>query len=132
MPESTPSEVARKRHARSRVTNGGTLLPGVDGRSAWVRRARDVLEAHIADLGGDCAISEAERSIVRRAATLTTELERIEALFATGEADDEALGRYVTGANALRRLLETVGLRRRPRNVTPDLADYLAAQDADI
>ena len=67
---------------RSRVTNGSAVLPGVDGRSTWVRRLRDLISVHIEDLGGDDSISEAERSLVRRAATMTVELERMEAVFA--------------------------------------------------
>lgn len=131
MPTTTSPEAGRKRHARSRVTNGQTLLPGVDGRSTWVRRARDVLELHISDLGGDAAISEAERSIVRRAATLTVELERMETEFATkGGAGTDGLAAYVTAANALRRLLETVGLQRRARDITPNLANYLKGKAA--
>ena len=56
----------------SRVTNG-SLLPSItDGRSAWVRRCKDVISAHLADLGGEDATSAAERSLVRRAAVLTT------------------------------------------------------------
>ena len=69
-----PTVAAHKSQGRSRITNGSTVLPGVDGRSVWVRRLRDLMALHIADLGGDTAISEAERSIVRRAATLTVEL----------------------------------------------------------
>lgn len=116
----------RKQAARSRVTNGNAVLPNVDGRSTWVRRMRDVMTLHIADLGGEDAVSEAERSIVRRVAVLTTELERMEVQFATaGEASADALDLYQRTAGNLRRLLEAVGLRRRPRDVTPDLRDYL-------
>jgi hypothetical protein len=43
-----------KSHARTRVTNGKSLLgPGVDGRSLWARRFRDVLALHLSDLGGE-------------------------------------------------------------------------------
>ncbi len=73
--EATPTQ-------RSRVTNGSALLPNIDGRSSWARRCRDVLALHVSDLGGDEAVSEAERSICRRAAVLTTELELLEARFA--------------------------------------------------
>ena len=66
-----------KVQARSRVTNGNRLLPEVDGRTVWARRMRDLIQAHTADLGGDSEISEAERSLIRRAATLATELERL-------------------------------------------------------
>jgi hypothetical protein len=113
---------------RSRVTNGTALLPGnVDHRSAWMRRLRDVLQEHIADMGGPDSVSAAERSIIRRASTLTVELERMESLFATaGEASAEAIDLYSRLAGNHRRLLESVGLGRRPRDVTPSLAHYLA------
>ncbi len=58
--------VATKSNGRSRVTNGSRLLPDVDGRSCWARRCRDLIEAHVSDLGGTDMISEAERSIVNR------------------------------------------------------------------
>jgi hypothetical protein len=120
---------------RSRVTNGAAILPGVDGRSTWVRRLRDLMGLHLADLGGSDQVSEAERSIVRRAATLTVELERLELRFATaGEASVEDLDLYQRTANSLRRLLEAVGLERRLRDVTsltPRLEDYLAKRAAE-
>jgi len=115
--------------ARSKITNGSAVLPGVDGRSTWVRRLRDLISLHVADLGGDGAISEAERSIVRRACTMTVELERLEAKFATdGEATAQELDLYQRTAGNLRRLLESVGLERRARDVTPPLRDYIASR----
>jgi hypothetical protein len=50
--------------------NGNALLPDVDGRSVWTRRCRDLIASHTADCGGSLAISEAERSIIRRASVL--------------------------------------------------------------
>jgi hypothetical protein len=103
---------------RSRITNGA-LLRGVDGRSPWVRRCKDVIAAHLSDLGGAENTSAAERSIIRRAAVLTTELEVLEVRFAkAGEADPADLEIYQRCSNSLRRLLEAVGLQRRPRDVT--------------
>lgn len=120
---------ARSNRSRSRVSNGSALLPGVDGRSLWVRRCRDVIEAHISDLGGTENTSEAERSLVRRAAVLTTELERLETRFATaGEAKPDDIDLYSRVASNMRRLLEAVGLRRRARDLTPSLAEYLASR----
>lgn len=117
---------------RSRISNGTNILPGVDGRSTWVRRLRDLMSLHLADLGGEANTSEAERSIIRRAATLTVELERLELKFAlAGEADPADLELYQRVANSLRRLLEAVGIARRPRNITPKLADYLSAEAAE-
>jgi hypothetical protein len=119
-----PSVAPRK--ARSRVTNGNVLIAGVDQRSPWVRRAKDILAAHIADLGGESNTSAAERSIVRRAAVLSVELERLEGRFATaGEASADDLDLYQRTAGNLRRLLEAVGLQRRSRDVTPSLGELL-------
>lgn len=115
--------------SRSSITNGSRVLPGVDGRSAWARRLRDLIALHIADLGGDEAISEAERSIVRRAATLTVELERLEVKFAqAGEAAAAELDLYQRTAANLRRLLESIGLERRTKDITPTLTDYTASK----
>jgi hypothetical protein len=121
--------------ARSRISNGSAVLPGVDGRSTWVRRLRDLIALHLSDLGGDDAVSEAERSIVRRVATLTVELERMESGFAlAGEALPGQIDLYQRTANSLRRLLEAIGLERRQRDVSPslaDIADEIAAEEAE-
>jgi uncharacterized tellurite resistance protein B-like protein len=83
-------------------------------------------------LGGDDAVSEAERSIVRRVATLTVELERLELVFAlAGEAKPEQIDLYQRTANSLRRLLESIGIKRVPRDVTPSVDAYLARVAAD-
>ena len=124
-PCDTPEVAPRK--GRSRVSNGSVLIAGVDQRSPWVRRCRDVLREHIADLGGADNCSAAERSIIRRSAVLTTELEQLEAKFAkAGQANTADLDAYQRAANSLRRLLEAVGLQRRSRDVTPTLEEYLA------
>lgn len=124
--------VPRTPTARSRVTNGNAVLPGIDGRSTWARRLRDLIDLHISDLGGPMAVSEAERSIVRRAATMTVELERLESQFAVnGEASARELDLYQRTAGNLRRLLEAVGTSRRQRNITPDPLSYAAAKAAE-
>jgi hypothetical protein len=116
------SDRPAKDRQRSRITNG-VLLPGVDGRSAWSRRAKDILSAHLSDIPD---ASAAERSIIRRAAVLTVELERLEAQFAVaGEADAETLDLYGRVSGNLRRLLESVGLQRRAKDVGPTLADVI-------
>jgi hypothetical protein len=124
---------APKLQGRSRISNGSALLAGVDGRSTWVRRLRDLIALHLSDLGGDDAVSEAERSIIRRVATLTVELERMEAVFAlAGEAKPEQIDLYQRTANSLRRMLESIGLERRARLVSvPTLADIAAEFERD-
>jgi hypothetical protein len=124
------SQVVHKSRQRSRVSNGSALLPGVDGRSPWVRRCKDVIAAHLSDLGGADNTSAAERSIIRRAAVLTTELEVLEVRFAkAGEASAADLEVYQRCSNSLRRLLEAVGLQRRPRDVTQEYLAQLQAED---
>jgi hypothetical protein len=116
---------AGEKRQRSALTNGRRLLAGVDGRNAWVRRCKDIIRAHLVDLGGKDNASVAEHSIIRRCAVLTTELERLEVRFAlANEASPEDLDLYQRTANSLRRLLEAVGLQRRPRDVTPDPLSY--------
>jgi hypothetical protein len=118
-----------KTKGRSRISNGPARLTDVDGRSGWARRLRDLIGLHLSDLGGEDMASEAERSIVRRVATLTVELERMETIFAlAGEAQPEQLELYQRVSNTLRRHLEAIGIKRVPRNVTPTLEQYLNAK----
>jgi hypothetical protein len=126
-----PANVRQRDRQRSRITNGSALLPGVDGRSAWIRRCKDVIEAHLSDLGGEDNTSAAERSIIRRASVMTVELERMEAAFAVaGEAKPEQLDLYQRTAANLRRLLESIGLQRRTKDVTPpDPLEYAARSE---
>jgi hypothetical protein len=126
-PVDAPEVAPRK--GRSRVTNGSVLIPGVDGRSPWVRRCKDVIAAHLSDIPD---ASTAERSIIRRAAVLTTELEQLEVKFAlAGEASAEQLDIYARVAGNLRRLLEAVGLQRRAKDVTTPTLDEIAREIED-
>jgi hypothetical protein len=113
---------------KSRITNGSAFLPGIDGRSPWVRRAKDLIHDHLSDLGGFDNASAAEKSITRRVAVLSVELENLEARFATaGSATADDLDLYQRTANSLRRLLEAVGLHRRAKDITPpSVSDYLS------
>jgi hypothetical protein len=106
-------------YARSRITNGSVLLPCVDGRSLWARRARDLIQLTEQDVsGGDPErLSQAARSIIRRAAVLSVELEHLEVKFAQAEATPEQLMLYSRLANTQRRLLQAVGLERRLKSV---------------
>jgi hypothetical protein len=125
-----PANVRQRDRQRSRITNGSALLPGLDGRSAWIRRCKDVIEAHLSDLGGEDNTSAAERSIIRRASVMTVELERMEAVFAVaGEAKPEQLDLYQRTAANLRRLLESIGLQRRTKDVTPDPLEYASRSE---
>jgi phage terminase Nu1 subunit (DNA packaging protein) len=125
-PCDTPEAKGQK--GRSKVTNGRVLIAGVDQRSPWVRRCKDILREHLSDTPD---ASAAERSILRRAAVLTTELEQLETQFAlAGHADAGQLETYQRCANTLRRLLEAVagGLQRRAKDVSPPTLDEIALE----
>jgi hypothetical protein len=116
-------------HGRSRISNGRDLLPGIDGRGTYARRLRDLIKAHVNDLGGPMDISAGERSLIQRVSCLTVELEFLEARFARSSgAASEDLQLYCGASSVLNRLLTSLGLRRRPRDVTLDLAQYLDRQ----
>jgi hypothetical protein len=118
-----------KLYARARITNGRGLLPGVDKRSIYGPRMRDHVGLLVSDLGGIEAVSAAERSLVQRIACLTVECEHMEGRFARAEgATAGELLLYGATVKTLNRLIQTVGLRRRPRDVSLDLGQYLAGQ----
>ena len=72
----------------------------------------------MSDLGGAENTSEAERAIISLAATLKVELEQMDCKFAqAGGASERQLDLYGRQAGNVRRLLESVGLERRPRSV---------------
>jgi hypothetical protein len=70
---------------RSRVTNGSKLLPLADGRSVTARRFRDLYEDISADLGGAAMLSQGQLQLIRRAAMLSAECERMEAMAARND-----------------------------------------------
>lgn len=86
-----------------------------------MRRYRDLIAAQVSDLGGSDTISEAEKVLARRCAMLTLQLEMMEQRWADndGEASPRQLERYTRVSNTLRRLLSTLGLEKRPRDITP-------------
>ena len=111
---------------RSAITNGSQLLAGCDHRSARMRRLRDLIGAHLADLGGAEVCSQAEMCIVRRCALLTLELELMEARFEANDGSTvQELDAYQRASSCLRRLHETLGLKRRAKDVGPTLGEVL-------
>ena len=123
--EATPDSSAgrravdpRRSRQRSAITNGTKLLPGIDQRGPWIRRAKDLLQEFHSDVPEPSA---AERSIIRRCAVLTVELEQLESKFAAaGSATPDDLDLYVRASGNLRRLLLAIGLQRRPKQIDDD------------
>lgn len=128
-PPDPKDPVSRARKGRSRITNGAAFVLGTDQRNPWIRRCKDIAAAHTSDidLGGD--ISEAQRSLIRRIAVLTTQLEMLESKFAAanGEASAQDLDLYVRSSGVLRRSLQTIGLERRAPKPIPSMSEFLRA-----
>jgi hypothetical protein len=69
---------------RSRVTNGKNLFVVGKATSAAARRFADILGAVVSDLGGADQLSEGQRQLARRAASLSLACERLEAVICNG------------------------------------------------
>ena len=107
---------------RSRVTSGSKLLPLTDARSATATRFRDLFDHICGDLGGIDQLSERQRQLVRRAAMLSAESERMEAMAVRGEEFDADL--YGTMCDRLGRVFGRIGLKRVARDAVT-LKDYI-------
>ena len=122
---SEPSALAsRPKRQRSAVTNGRRAFVDGDGNSAWYRRRKDVLDLHLDDMGGRETLSAAQVSLAQRAASIEVELEQMEGRLSKGESVD--LDAYTRAAGHLRRILETLGIERAKRDVTPSLEEIMA------
>jgi hypothetical protein len=109
---------SRAKRPRSAVTSGRKLFVQGDPNSAWSRRYHDLVVHHIGDLGGREVLSEAQLSLVRRAAGLECELEQMEGRLSQGEEIN--LDSFGRATSHLRRLFEVLGLERKARDVTVD------------
>ena len=107
---------------------GSALGSNADGRSAAARRFKDILQQILADLGGADILSEGQRQLCRRAATLSIQAESMEANAIAGKPFDTDLYGQLT--DRLGRCLQRLGLERRQRPVNdgPDnaLIDYFS------
>ncbi len=69
-------------------------------------------------MGGRDLLSEAQISLVKRASAIELELEQSEGRLSMGLPID--LDQYTRATGHLRRLLESLGLERKPKPVTTD------------
>jgi hypothetical protein len=122
---STAGARPARRDQRSAVTNGKRLHVVSPGDTAWSRRFRDVLAQIVSDLGGADLLSEGQRQLARRCATISIQCERMEGEAAKGNEID--LDTYGTLTDRLGRCFQRLGLKRTAHDVTPDdPLDYAA------
>ena len=107
------------------VSDGLATIDELDRRTRPFRRYSAIRAGVIDDLGGEGALSEVQKQLVSKFATLALTLEAIEAAALAGQPiDAEAFGRT---SGHLRRLAEAIGLERRMKDV-PTLSEYLASR----
>jgi hypothetical protein len=123
--QTTPSVADRPPASRSALANRPLRLRNVDGRSAGARRFRDVAQALADDAGGPDRLSEPQRLIVRQAAVLSIQIERLQSQIVAGaDVDAEQLVRL---SNVQARLLASLGTQKgRPAEGASALHAYLA------
>jgi hypothetical protein len=126
------AEKTRKTPAR-KAGDTGAKAPGrvrlmtledLDRTGAY-KLTRAIIEQITEDLGGSDRISAGEGQLVQRAAVLGAMAADIEARWIAGSQIDPLC--LATIANAQRRLLETIGLKRQANDVTPSLDSYMKA-----
>jgi len=88
-------------------------LSDLDGRTSAVKRVMAFERQLASDLGDD--LSAAQSALARRSAVIAAVLDDAEARWAKGEP--LALTDYLAGANCLRRLVTSLGLKRSPRSL---------------
>ncbi len=116
--------------ARSRVTNGRSMFVerGTDERSPVARRLRDLVRLHTLDISPQGAehLSAAQAQLIRRISMIEVQAELMEARMVDGdkEVDVESFARI---SSHLRRMYESLGLRKTARDTTPSI-DKLIAQ----
>ncbi|TGS95519.1 hypothetical protein EN814_16375 [Mesorhizobium sp. M2D.F.Ca.ET.171.01.1.1] len=101
-------------------------LADVDRRTLAAKEVFGLRDSIASDLGGADRLTAMEREIVDNAAMIGAMLKDAAASWLSGEPTD--LSEFQTLANCQRRLLETIGLRRRAKDVTPSLDAYLGGR----
>jgi hypothetical protein len=102
-------------------------LDNLDARFKATRAVFELERQMFDDLGGEADLSAAQRALCRRAAVLAAVIENEEARWCSGEAID--LPQVLAATNCLRRVLETLGIKRQARRV-PSLDDWLRERQA--
>jgi hypothetical protein len=101
-------------------------LDDLDGRTRAAQHVRDTRQDVIADLGGEEQLSTLERAAVDHVALLDAMAKDVAARWLQGESVDASA--VPTLVNAFNRSAAILGWRRRAKDVTPDLHDYMRTE----
>ena len=98
-----------RKTGNSKVTNGHCLfIEGVDGRSVYARRYRDLYKGFLSDVAVNGEDEEAQRQLCRRASALCVQAEGMEAELARGEDID--MDQYCSLTKTMLRVFKTLGM----------------------
>jgi hypothetical protein len=123
-----PKNLDEPRKHRSGVTNGTRLFAFEgDGRSGQARRYKDILGAIVSDLGVLDCMSEAQKQLARRAATLGLMAEAMEADACAGRDFNPDI--FGSLCDRQGRLLQRLGLSRLARDMGSALRNYVLTKD---
>jgi 2C-methyl-D-erythritol 2,4-cyclodiphosphate synthase len=128
------SHATRRNHApalsttRDKVSNG-RLFQSLDLRSAGARRFKVLVDAYSAELGGE--LSEAERSLVRQAAALQIQGEKMQEQIVQGLPIDP--DQLIRVSSTSKRLLSIIAAKtgKRDQPDGPSVEDLFAVPDDD-
>src|ERR1700730_14130229 len=95
-------------------------MSDVDARGGVPRKLRALVRALARDLGEDLPL--AQTMLVQRVAILEALCIHSEAALLLGQ--DVSLNDYLQMVSTQRRLLQTLGLNRMPKDITPDPLEY--------
>ena len=111
---------------RSKVSNGDRPMLGVDGRSGYMRRWKDIIEDHVENYGPE-NMSVPRMSLLRHQATALVKMEMLTAKMADGKEtfeEAEQFSRYLGNA---RRNYEVLGLDRGVKQVSNNVLEHFAS-----
>jgi hypothetical protein len=100
-------------------------LEDLDRRTKAAQRAFELHDKLVAERGGVESMSVLRYAMTRSTAVLSAMIEDMQARWLRGEPIDPAS--IATLLNARRREAELIGIDPQPKDVTPALADYVAA-----
>jgi hypothetical protein len=124
---SVSSGCASKAGAKKRLLTRDAL----DGRTRAARAFDAIASGVISDLGGADQLTTVERELVEAFCGVAVNVRDLNARLLAGEDID--LSEQATAISSMVRLVNHIGVRRRPRDVTPSVAEYvsrLADEDA--
>ncbi len=107
---------------RKRASRDLLPLDKATGAARFFNRTVREIES---DLGGRRELTRIEGELIRAFAGAATVLQFLNVQVALGETGEIDLTAYATMASTMLRIGARLGFRRRARNITPPLSDYL-------